>query len=152
MAIFGGIFLFCAIIFTGVFITLVGVMGNMQDKAREELDEFTEHAIKTVGEITDVDGVTIVEYYSEIDESYHKSSFPVSNSSFREGDSVVIYYDENHPGSCMAPDLVEATYETLGTVYFGVAAGLGIFFGVIGLVLLIGGVILIKKSKTSNAN
>ena len=48
--------------------------------------------------------------------------------------SVVVYYNRQYPASgCMAPDLVEKTYETLGTVFYGVGAGLGVFFGIAGL-------------------
>ena len=105
--------------------------------------------METYGTITDVDSSTTIEYYSEMDDSYYQVAFSVSNSSFREGDSIVIYYDEDNPGSCMAPDLVEGTYETLGTVFYGVGAGAGVFFGIMGLGLLIGGIVLIKKSKFS---
>lgn len=49
----------------------------------------------------------------------------------------------------MAPDLVEDTYETLDNIFSGIGAGVGVFFGIIGLGLLIGGIILIRKSKSS---
>ena len=149
MSVFGGLFLFSAVIFAIVFLAVGRIMGNVRQNAAEEFEEFSKHAVETYGTITDVDSSTTIEYYSEMDDSYYQVAFSVSNSSFREGDSIVIYYDEDNPGSCMAPDLVEGTYETLGTVFYGVGAGAGVFFGIMGLGLLIGGIVLIKKSKSS---
>lgn len=149
MSVFGGLFLLLAIIFAVVFLAVGGSMGNAKENAERELEEFAGHAMQTYGVITDADGSTTVEYYSEVDDSYYEVTFSVSNSAFGEGDSVLIYYDEDNPGSCMAPDLVEGTYETLDNVFSGIGAGLGIVFGIAGLGLLIGGIILIKKSKSS---
>ncbi len=150
LSVLGGIFLFLALIFGIVFLIVGGAMGNAKDEAKEELEAFVEHAIKTDGEIIDTDGsTTTIEYYSEKDDSYYQATFSVSNSSFREGDSVVVYYDENDPDSCMAPDLVEGTYEKLSDIFSGIGAGLGVFLGIIGLGFLIGGIVLIKKAKPS---
>lgn len=150
MSVIGGILLFIAVIFAIVFLVVGGAMGNAKEASEEELENFYAYSVETYGTITDVESSsTIVEYYVEEDESYYQFTFPVSNSAFKEGDSVVVYYDSGNPSFCMAPDLVEGTYETLGTVFYGVGTGLGIFFGVIGLGLLIGGVVLIKKSKSS---
>ena len=149
MSVFGGIFLFTAVIFAVSFLMVGGAMGNVKENAERELDEFAEHAVQTYGVITGVDSSTTVEYYSEIDDSNYEVAFSVTNSAFKKGDSVLIYYDEDNPASCMAPELVEGTYETLGIVFNGVGAGLGIAFGVVGLGLLIGGIILLKKSKSS---
>ncbi|MGN0132634.1 MAG: DUF3592 domain-containing protein [Lachnospiraceae bacterium] len=152
MTAIGGIFLFVAIIFAFAFLVVGGAMGNAKDQTRAEMEEFADRAIETQGEIIDADGSTTVEYYSETDDSYYEVTFSVSNSSFREGDLITVYYDKDNPGTCMAPDLVEDTYDTLSTVFSGVGAGLGIFFGIIGLGLLIGGIILIRKSKPSYEN
>lgn len=151
MSVFGGIFLFIAVFFAIAFLVVGGAMGKAKEASEEELENFYAYAVETQGVITNVDdGSTIVEFYAEEDDSYHQWKFQVSNSAFKEGDSVVVYYNREHPSSaCMAPDLVEETYETLGTVFYSVGAGVGIFFGIIGLGLLAGGIVLIKKSKSS---
>lgn len=153
MTVFGGIILFIALIFILVFSLVGGAMREVKNQTGDEFEEFRDHAVKTYGEIVDVEsGSTTVEYYSETDNSWYQVDFSVSNSAYREGDSVALYYDEDDPGTCMAPELYESTYDTLDNVFSGIGAGLGIFFGVIGLGLLIGGIILIKKSKPSYEN
>lgn len=151
MSVFGGIFLFIAVFFAIAFLVVGGAMGKAKEASEEELENFYAYAVETQGVITSVDdGSTIVEFYAEEDDSYHQWKFQVSNSAFKEGDSIVVYYNREYPSSaCMAPDLVEETYETLGTVFYSVGAGVGIFFGIIGLGLLAGGIVLIKKSKSS---
>lgn len=151
MTVVGGILLFIAVSFAIAFLAVGGAMGKAKEASEEELENFYAYAVETEGVITSVDsGSTIVEYYAEEDDSYHQWKFQVSNSAFREGDSIIVYYNREHPASgCMAPDLVEGTYETLGVVFNGIGAGVGIFFGIIGLGLLIGGIVLIKKSKSS---
>lgn len=150
MSVFGGISLFIALIFTVVFLAVGGAMGKAKEASEDEMENFYAFGVEAQGTITDVeDGATIVEYYAEEDDSYHQFKFSVSNSAFREGDSIVVYYDRRNPQICMAPDLVEETYETLDNVFSGIGAGLGVFFGIIGLGLLIGGIILIRKSKSS---
>ncbi|MBD5539591.1 MAG: hypothetical protein HDR00_00070 [Lachnospiraceae bacterium] len=151
MSVIGGILLFMAVSFAIAFLAVGGAMEREKEASEEELENFYAYAVETEGIITSVDnGSTIVEFYAEEDDSYHQWKFPVSNSAFKEGDSVVVYYNRQYPASgCMAPDLVEGTYETLGTVFYGVGAGLGVFFGIAGLGLLIGGIVLIKKSKSS---
>lgn len=151
MSVFGGIFLFVAVFFAIAFLVVGGAMGKAKEASEEELENFYAYAVETQGVITSVDdGSTIVEFYAEEDDSYHQWKFQVSNSAFKEGDSVVVYYNREHPSSaCMAPELVEGTYETLSTVFYGVGAGFGVFFGITGLGLLAGGIVLIKKSKSS---
>ncbi len=151
MSVVGGILLFIAVSFAIAFLVVGGAMGKAKEASEEELENFYAYAVETEGIITNVDdGSTTVEYYAEEADSYYQSTFSVSNSAFREGDSVVVYYNREYPASgCMAPDLVEGTYETLGTVFYAVGAGVGIFFGIIGLGLLAGGIVLIKKSKSS---
>lgn len=150
MSVIGGILLFIALIFTVVFLAVGGAMGKAKEASEEEMENFYAYGVETQGVITEVaDGSTTVEYYAEEDDSYHQYRFSVSNSAFREGDPVVVYYDRGNPQFCRAPDLVEETYETLDHVFSGIGAGLGVFFGIIGLGLLIGGIILIRKSKSS---
>lgn len=151
MSIIGGILLFMAVSFAIAFLAVGGAMEKEKEASEEELENFYAYAVETEGTITSVEnGITIVEYYAEEVDSYYQQKFQVSNSAFKEGDSVVVYYNRQYPASgCMAPDLVEGTYETLGTVFYGVGAGFGVFFGITGLGLLIGGIVLIKKSKSS---
>lgn len=157
MSIVGGILLFIAVFFAIALLVVGNAVEKEEDAAgkedisEEELENFYAFAVETQGVITNVDdGSTIVEFYAEEDDSYHQWKFQVSNSAFKEGDSVVVYYNREHPSSgCMAPDLVEGNYKTPGTVFYGVGAEAGIFFGIIGLGLLIGGIVLIKKSKSS---
>lgn len=151
MSIIGGILLFMAVSFAIAFLAVGGAMEKEKEASEEELENFYAYAVETEGTITSVEnGITIVEYYAEEVDSYYQQKFQVSNSAFKEGDSVVVYYNRQYPASgCMAPDLVEGTYETLGTVFYSVGAGVGIFFGIIGLGLLAGGIVLIKKSKSS---
>lgn len=150
LSVIGGFLLVIALGFAIVFLIIGGAMGSAKEASEEELENFYAYAVETHGTITNVDGgSTTVEYYAEEDDSYHQWKLPVTNSAYREGDSVVVYYDRQYPASnCMVPDLVEDTYETLGTVFYGVGAGVGIFFGIIGLGLLAGGIVLIKKSKS----
>lgn len=149
MSVFGGIFLFIAIIFTVVFLAVGGAMGKAKEASEDELEYFYVYGIETRGVIAEVaDGSTTVEYYVEEEDSYYQFRVSVSNSAFREGDSVTVYYDGRNPQSCIAPDLVGETYEMLDNVFSGIGAGVGIFFGIIGLGLLIGGIILLRKSKS----
>lgn len=150
MSVFGGIFLFSAIIYAVAFLSVGGAMGKANEVSEDELENFYAFGVETQGVIVEVaDGSTTVEYYAEEDDSYHEYRFSVSNSAFREGDPVVVYYHRRNPQFCRAPDLVEETYETQDHVFSGIGAGIGLFFGIIGLGLLIGGIILIRKAKSS---
>lgn len=153
MTMLGGIFLFIALIFILVFSLVGGAMGDARDQVGEEFEEFSDHAVKTYGEVVkNRNGKTTIEYYSETDESYYQVTFSLSNSAYRSGDSIEVYYDEDDPGTCMVPELYESTYGILDNVFSGIGAGLGISFGVFALGLLIGGIILLKKSKPSYEN
>lgn len=98
MSVFGGIFLFIALIFAVVFLTVGGAMGKAKEASEDELENFYAFGVETQGIITDVaDGVTIVEYYAQEDDDYHQYKFFVSNSNFREGNSVIVCYDSRNP-------------------------------------------------------
>lgn len=152
MSVIGGILLFIVVIYAIVIFAVGGAVGKAKEDLEEKLENFYAHAVETEGVITNVNvdnGLATVEYYAEVDDSYHQFMFLVSNSDFKEGDAIVIYYDKNNPAASMAPDWQKEAFETFGPVSYDVGAGEGIFFTIIGLGLLIGGIVLIKKSKSS---
>ena len=75
MSVFGGLFLFSAVIFAIVFLAVGGIMGNVRQNAAEEFEEFSKHAVETYGTITDVDSSTTIEYYSEMYDIYYEVAF-----------------------------------------------------------------------------
>lgn len=143
---FGGLFLFMGIMFAIAFMTVGSVMGNQRESMNQEWESFVKYAEQTTGEIVDTNNGTTVKYYA--DGAEYWEHFSVSNSAFGPGDDVAVYYDGADPDRCMVPELFDSTYGILNTVFSGLGIGLGLFFGVIGLALFIGGAFLNKKAKS----
>lgn len=152
LTVIGSIFLFVACALAAAFCIAGGAMRNQVKQEKAQLQELSDRAVMTQGYVLDADNATTVAYYSKSDDAYYEVTYSVSSSSFQKGDQVDVYYDRDDPGSCMVPDLVEGTYQTLGTVFTALGAGIGIFFGSIGLGLLIGGIVLIRKARPTYEN
>ncbi|MBO4981646.1 MAG: DUF3592 domain-containing protein [Lachnospiraceae bacterium] len=144
---FGGLFLFLGLLFAIAFVTVGNVMGTQRENMNQEWESFAEYAEQTTGEIVDTNNGTTVKYYA--DGAEYWEHFSVSNSAFGLGDDVAVYYDAADPDQCMVPELFDSTYGILNMVFSGLGIGLGAFFGIMGLALLIGGMVLGRKAKAA---
>lgn len=155
MIAFGSFFLMLGLLLGGVFLAVGGVMSSKVEQEMDEFSSFQENALETTGEVIDADsdaGYTVFEYYAEIDDSWYEVTYDVYFSDYKRGTIVTVYYDKNDPGSCMIPEFTEVSYGFLRNIFTLVGGIVGGVFIVIGLLILIAGIVIKKKTTPTYEN
>lgn len=135
-----------ALVFSLLFISAfcgIGMFMKVRVKqTQEELEAFLEKgAVQTQGVIVanshsgDGSDTTTVQYDAE-GETY-EVSYSVSNSGYRTGKTVTVYYSESNHAECMFPDLLVDTYHFLYQVFVIIGASVGGLFFLTGIILLL---------------
>ena len=150
LIVIGAILLFIGLVVGGVF-SVVGYSSKKAlDEYEEEFSDFKKDADKYKGEVTEIgDGYTIIEFEDDDGEDC-EIYLPSSSSSYPEGERVTVYCD---PDSDVAfvPDIETSGLETFGYLFTVLGMGILTVFGVIGLILIICGIVSLKKHKKNNA-
>lgn len=149
LVILGTIFLVIGIAIGALFGVMNGAMGEAVDEFNQEIEDFREHAVSTEGLITDIDseGYATVEYYCEEDGWSYETTILVVSETYYEGASVEVLYDPNNPGDVRVPDMYKEAMGLVTDTVPGIGVGVGVFFGVLGAVLLIIGIVLLVNNK-----
>lgn len=144
-----------ALVFSLIFASIFGGIGAFmkvkENQTQEEFEEFQRKgAVQTEGLIVadsqsgDEDGTT-VQYEAEGDT--YEVSYSLSNSNYRAGQKVTIYYSAQDPSESIFPDLMIDTYNLLYIIFLIIGISLGGLFFLGGIIMLIIGIHLRKKAK-----
>lgn len=85
-----------------------------------------------------------------VDGLEYQGTLNIYSSSYVKDDTVTVYYDLSNPNRFEVPELSEAAFGTMGTVFSGIGIVFLILFGVIGVGMMIVGIILIRSAKKDN--
>ena len=149
MTVFGGLIFLVGAFLLCVSLFLQVTLNSVKDSQQREIsnfysstDEIT-HATGTVYAIED--GKTIVRFKTASDETYY-ATIDATSSFYDVGDRVTVSYDVEDPSRCVAEEINLAAAKTV-TTFNAVMAVVYAIPTVVGLVVLIVGIVLIKKSK-----
>lgn len=140
-----------SLLFMSIFCGIGVFMKVRVKQTQEEFEAFQrEGAVQTDGVIvanshSDDGNDTIVQYDAE-GETY-EVSYSVSNSSYRMGKVVTVYYSERNNAECMFPDLFIDTYHLLFKVFVIIGASVGGVFFVAGMIMLLLGIRMRRREK-----
>lgn len=153
LVIFGTIFLVIGIAVGALF----GAMNGAMDQAIEEIEQQIEDArrtgVSTYGEIVDIDSenMATIEFYCAEYDDWFVTRIAVVNDEYQVGSGLEVCYD---PYKLSDPDyvpVVPALYldamSMVGDTVPGIGIGVGVFFGVLGAILLIIGIVLLVGNK-----
>lgn len=155
LTVFGGFGILFALLFGLVF----GGLGiGFSKAAKSDQDYISQGYSSCVGTVVSADGSgssssgtssnTTIAY--SVDGLDYQGTLNIYSSSFVTGDTVTVYYDSSNPNRFEVPELSEAAFGTISTVFSGIGIVFLILFGVIGVGMIIGGIILIRLSKKDN--
>ena len=149
LVIFGTIFLVIGLAVGGLFGAMNGAMDEAISELQEEIDDFRENGVTTLGEITDIDSdsMATIEYYCDEDGYWYETYIMVLDEGYQVGSAVEVCYDSSDPTNVMVPQLYMEAMGVVGDTVPGVGIGVGAVFGVIGAVLLIIGIVLLVSNK-----
>ncbi|MCH5281886.1 MAG: DUF3592 domain-containing protein [Lachnospiraceae bacterium] len=146
---FGSLFLVIAFTLSIGFLIVIGIMNNVSEAEQENLAELMEHGVETVGTVTYAeDDRTDISYYDE-EGNYYQVSYNSYYSKYGKGAEIAVYYDKENPNICQVPGLTIEVAQMLAGIFKIVG---GIVIGgllLLGIPLIIGGVVLNKKSNRS---
>lgn len=146
LTVAGGLFLLLAFIFGLVF----GGIGTAMNGASDGMEDYLQdpNYIACEGEVIDVDdSKTIVEY--EADGYLYTVELNMSSSAYPTGTRVTVYYNKTKPEACTIPEIAEATFGTIGSIFSGMGIVFLIAFAVLGVAALVGGILLIRSAAKS---
>ena len=158
--VLGSIFLFVGLTVGGVMFITKTIFQAQLDAIEEEM-EAIDDLERTEGEIVDVysggssgysvggSAYTEIGFYDDDDE-YYEIIVNAYSSELSEGDEIDVYYDAKDPATAYVPGIVEEVLELIGDIFSAIGLVIGIGFGGFGLILLIVGIVLVKKSKPQN--
>ena len=151
LLVIGIIALVFCILFASIFCGVGAFMKVKENQTQEEFEEFqrkgavqTEGVIVAASDSGDGNGTTV--QYDAEGETY-EVSYSLSNSSYRTGQKVTIYYSVDDPSESIFPDLMIDTYSLLYKIFLIVGIALGGLFFLGGIIMLIIGIHLRKKAK-----
>lgn len=153
LVILGTIALVIGIAIGALFGAMNGAMDEAIAEVEQEIEEARQTGVSTYGEITDIDsdGMATIEFYCEEDGSWYETSIMVLNEEYQVGSGVEVCYDYSRFGEEDYIPVVPALYMDamgmVGDTVPGVGIGVGVFFGVVGAILLIVGIILLVNNK-----
>ena len=146
---FGIFFLVIAFTLSIGFLVVIGIMNDISESEQEILAELMENGVETVGTVIYAeDGRTDISYYDE-EGNYYQTSYNSYYSKYGKGAEIAVYYDIDNPNICRVPGLTIEVAEMLAGIFKMIG---GIVIGglmLIGIPLIIGGVVLNKKSNRS---
>lgn len=153
LVVFGTIFLVIGIAVGALF----GAMNGVMDKAIEEVEQQIEDArrtgVTTYGEIVDInsEGMATIEYYYVEGDEWYQMSMMVMNDEYQVGSGLEVCYDPNKLNDPDYVPVVPVLYldamGMVGDTVPGIGIGVGVFFGVLGAILLIIGIVLLVGNK-----
>ena len=73
----------------------------------------------------------------------------MSSSAYPTGTRVTVYYNKTKPEACTIPEIAEATFGTIGSIFSGMGIVFLIAFAVLGVAALVGGILLIRSAAKS---
>lgn len=147
MIIVGSLFLALTVFLGGTFCILGTVLGTALGQ-KDKLEDLKQNGAYAVGYVTEVSSdtsYTMVGFFDN-DGVWYEVGFNINSSSVREDDSVSVYYNPYNPSDCVVEELASAG-KFIGNIFLIVGIGFGILFGGAGAGLLIGGIIIKKKSQ-----
>lgn len=98
-----------------------------------------------IGKILDANTKTIIAY--QVNGTSYEASLNLLSDEYQVGRQVTVYYEKDNPTHACVPELSEAVYGTLGTVFSTLGIGFAIAFALIGMIGMIIGIVLIRSSK-----
>ena len=168
LIVFGGIFLAMALLYGLVFGGLGTAFHMISQNGQDFLNDPT--TTTCVVEVVSVgDSSTTIEYTVDnsvsvggnststiveytVDGIVYQVELTMEHYQYPVGTQVTVYYNESDPTECQIPELQEATFGTLGSVFSGVAIACTIVLVVFGAAFLIIGIVLVKSYKKQTAN
>jgi len=149
LIIIGTIFLVIGLAIGGLFGAMNGAMGEAVDELEQEMDEFRQNGVSTYGEITDIDdeSMSTIEYYCEEDGYWYETYIMVLNENYQVGSTVEVCYDPSDPTNVMVPELYMDAMGMVGDTVPTAGIVVGVVFGLLGLPLLIGGIVMLVNNK-----
>lgn len=146
---FGSLFLVIAFTLSIGFLIVIGIMNEIAESEQENLAVLMENGVETVGTVIYAeDDRTDISYYDE-EGNYYQTSYNSYYSKYGKGAEIAVYYDIDNPNICRVPGLTIEVAEMISGIFKLVG---GIVIGglmLIGIPLIIGGVVLNKKSNRS---
>lgn len=149
LTVVGGLSLLMALIFGLIFGGVGTAMNGVSDSAGDDIQN--SNTASCYGEVLSVEDSRTVVYYVVGDEEY-AVELHVSTSQYPEGSQVTVYYNSTKPEECSVPEISEAAFGTIGSVFSGLGIALVIVFGGIGIVGLIVGILLIRSAVKQKNN
>lgn len=151
LLVIGIVALALSLLFMSIFCGIGAFMNIRVKQTQEELEAFQKKgAVQTegviVGDSHSGDGSDTTVQYDAEGETY-EVSYSISNSSYRVGKLVTIYYSERNNEECMFPDLFIDTYHLLYKVFVIIGASVGGVFFIAGMIMLLIGIRMRKKVK-----
>lgn len=153
LIIIGTIFLVIGLAIGGLF----GAMNGAMDEAVAELEQQIEDArrtgVSTYGEIIDIDSenMATIEFYCEEDGYWYETYMMVMSDDYEVGGALEVIYDPYRLNDSdyvpMVPVLYLDAVGVVGDTVPGVGIGVGVVFGVIGLIMLVIGIVLLVSNK-----
>lgn len=151
LLVIGIVALALSLLFMSIFCGIGAFMKVLEKQTQEELEAFQKKgAVQTqgviVGDSHSGNGSDTTVQYDAEGETY-EVSYSVSNSSYRIGKVVTIYYSETNHEECMCPDLFIDTYHLVYKVFVIIGASVGGVFFIAGMIMLLIGIRMRKKVK-----
>lgn len=153
LVVLGTIGLVIGIAIGALFGAMGGAMGEAVNEIEQQIEDARLTGVSTYGEITDIDseGMGTIEFYCDEDGSWYEMNMMVLSDEYGEGSTVEVIYDPDRMYDAdyipVVPELYRAAMGMVGDTVPGVGIGVGVFFGVVGAVLLIVGIILLVGNK-----
>ena len=152
LLVIGIVALVFSLIFASIFCGIGAFMKVKENQTQEEFEEFQRKgAVQTEGLIvadSQSGAGTTVQYEAEGDA--YEVSYSLSNSNYRAGQKVTIYYSVEDPSESIFPDLMIDTYNLLYIIFLIIGISLGGLFFLGGIIMFIIGIHLRKKAKREN--
>lgn len=148
MAVIGGLMLAAGLFLSVGFLFLRGAIIHNHAREMEEMYKFARDAEKTWGTVYEVDDIrnesTTVAY--EVEDQKYYAKFDVVDRRYNVRNTLWVYYRPEDPNQCVAPDLYENAVSD-HMIFMWLHVFVGIFVSVLGFGILMGGRVLLRKSK-----
>ena len=138
-------------IFGGLGMGFSAAKNSNQEYKSDEYSSCTGVIVSTSGSGSSSSGSsseTTISY--TVDGLEYQGTVNMYSSSFVKGDTITVYYDLTNPNRFEVPELSEAVFGTMGTIFSGIGIVFLIIFGGIGAGMIVGGIILIRLAKKDN--
>ncbi len=153
LIIFGTILLVIGLAIGGLFGAMNGAMDEAVAEIEQQIEDARRTGVSTYGEITDIDSenMATIEFYCEEDGYWYETSMMVMSDGYQVGSTVEVVYDpyklNDYDYVPIVPVLYMDAMGVVGDTVPGVGIGVGVAFGLVGLLLLIVGIVLLVTNK-----